>query len=150
MPIALCPELVALVACPADSPPNRARSAGSPRRGAIGVLAVLGLRARPGEVRVVNSYVLLEVLKGVVRSLGQAVEAAVKVARRDMAVGEQRGGGDGVVRREPVKRVGQHLAQRLSEFRISKEEEGVLASIIDEKGYVLVDDGNSGRQDHIL
>jgi hypothetical protein len=62
---------------------------------------------------VVHAYVLLEVLEGVVGSLGQAVEAAVKVARLDMAVGEESGRRNCVVGGEPVKRVGQHVVRRV-------------------------------------
>lgn len=113
--IALRPELVALVACAADSPPNGTGSAGSPRGRTVGVLAVLGLWSRPGEMGVVHAYVLLEVLEGIVGSLGEAVEAAVKVARLDMAVGEEGGRRNCVVGGEPVKRVGQHVVRR---FRV--------------------------------
>ena len=73
------------------------------------MLPVLRLRTRPGYVRV-HTDMLLELLKGVVRPLRHALEAVgVEVRVRDMAVGEESGGGDGVVWREPVERVRQHV-----------------------------------------
>lgn len=110
--ITLCPELVALVARPADPPPDGTCCAGDPRGRAVGMLPVFGLWARPSQMVVVHSYVLLELLQRVVGSLGETVEAGrVKVASWNMSIGEEGGGGDGVVRGEPVKRVGQHVAR---------------------------------------
>jgi len=45
--VALCPELVALIASPADSPPDGAGGTGGARR-SVGVLAVLGLGTGAG------------------------------------------------------------------------------------------------------
>jgi hypothetical protein len=58
---------------------------------------------------VVNSYMLLELLKGVVRPLGECVETSVEVTVRHMPVGHERGLRHGVVGGEPVKRIGHHL-----------------------------------------
>ena len=110
--IALCPQLVALVARPADSPPNGTSRTRRPRR-AIAVLPVLRLGPRPGHVRV-HTDVLLELLEGVVGALRHALEAAgVEMRVGGMAVGEESGGGDGMVWREPVERVGQHVVWRV-------------------------------------
>jgi len=68
--IALCPQLVALVAGPADSSPDGTGRPSLPRCGAVRVLTVLGLRPTPLEMWVVNSHVLLELLECVVRPLG--------------------------------------------------------------------------------
>jgi len=73
------------------------------------VLAVLLLRPAPLEMLVVNSYMLLELLEGVVRPLRKTIEAVMHVAVGNMAVGQQCGGGNLVVGREPVERIGQHL-----------------------------------------
>jgi hypothetical protein len=73
------------------------------------VLAVLGLWSAPLEMWVVDSYMLLELLEGIVGPLGHAIHAMVHVPVGNVAVGEQRGGGDGVVGRKPVKRIGKHL-----------------------------------------
>ena len=71
---------------------------------------MLRLGPWPGHVRV-HTDVLLELLEGVVGALRHAVEAAgVEMRVGDMAVGEESGGGDGVVWRKPVKRVRQHVA----------------------------------------
>ena len=67
--ITLGPELVALVASAADSPPDGAGSSRGPRGGSIRVLAVLGLLSRTSQVRVVYAYVLLEQLLCVVGAL---------------------------------------------------------------------------------
>jgi hypothetical protein len=72
--IALCSELVALVASPADSPSNGTCRTSTPGRRTIGMLPVmLGLRALPGEMGVVDSYVLLELLQRIVRPLCKSV-----------------------------------------------------------------------------
>src|SRR6187549_43864 len=90
--IALRPELVALVTSPADSPPDGASARRDPGSWSIWVLPVFVLRPRPREVRVVHSDVLLELLKGVVRALGQRVEArrvhmTIRVVVRHEGVG---------------------------------------------------------------
>ena len=122
--VALSAQLIALVAgaadAAADGPGRTATACGSVR-----VLAVLHLLAvtRAGEVRVavwvvrvvrvVDTDVLLQLLQGVVRALGEGVHAGgVHVCGRDMAVGEQRGGGDGVVGRKAVEWIGQHGEMR--------------------------------------
>lgn len=55
---------------------------------------------------------LLELLEGIVRSLGQSVQAGrMEVSPGNMAVtvGEKCVRRDGVIGREPMKRVGQHV-----------------------------------------
>lgn len=106
--IAFCPELVALIARPANSPPDGTSRTGRPR-GAVGVLPVLWLRPRPGHVRV-HADMLLELLKGVVRALRHALEAiGVEMRVGHMAIREEGGGRNGVVWGEPVERVRQHV-----------------------------------------
>jgi hypothetical protein len=73
------------------------------------VLAVFWLRAASLEMWVVDSYVLLELLEGVVRPLRKTVEAVVHVPVGNMAIRQQGGGGDGVVRGEAVEWIGKHL-----------------------------------------
>jgi len=59
------------------------------------MLPVLRLGSGPGEVRVMDADVLLELLEGVVRARGERVEPGrVKMAARNMAVGQQRVRGD--------------------------------------------------------
>ena len=101
--IALRPELVALITGSADSAPYGTGSPGSSRCRAVGVLPMLGLGARPRKVRVVDAYVLLKLLEGVVRALREGVQAAcVEVAARHMAVRHERCRRHGVVGGEPV------------------------------------------------
>ena len=79
--ITLCTKLVALVTSSADSPPDGTSRTGSPCGRAIWVLTVLGLRSWPSQMRVVNSYMLLELLQSIVRTLCKSVQAGgVKVA----------------------------------------------------------------------
>jgi len=97
--IAFCPQLVALITGSADSPPDRASGACHSGRGPVRVLPVFLLVPWPLHMRVVDRDVLLELLEGIVRPLGQAVEARGMhmgpwVA---MAIGEKGVGGDGVV-----------------------------------------------------
>lgn len=106
--IALCPELVALVTRPADSPADGARGTSGPRGTPVGMLAVLLLGPGAGEMGVVDADVLLELLEGVVGPLGKIVETAVvEVAVGHVPVGEEGVLGD-VVGGEAVERVGQH------------------------------------------
>lgn len=106
--IAFRPELVALIARPANSPPNGTSRARRPR-GTIGVLPMLRLRSGPAHVRV-HSDMLLELLKGVMGALRHALEAVgVEMRVGDMAVGEKGGGRNSMVWREPVKRIRQHV-----------------------------------------
>jgi hypothetical protein len=100
--IALCPELVALVAGSADSPPDGTGRASSPGSRAVRVLPVLRLRTRPGQVRVLHANMLLELLEGVVRSLGKRVQPVVHMSLWYVAIGHQGGRGNGVVWRETV------------------------------------------------
>ena len=52
---------------------------------------MLVLRARPGEVRIMDAYVLLQLLESVVRSRSQGIEpGSVHVASGNVAVGQQR------------------------------------------------------------
>lgn len=70
---------------------------------------MLWLRPGPGEVRVVNAHVLLELLESVVRTGRQGVESrGVEVAGGNMAVGQESGRGD-VVGGKAVERIRQHL-----------------------------------------
>ena len=105
--IAFRPELVALIARPANSPPNRTSRARRPR-GTIGVLPMLWLRPRPAHVRV-HSDMLLKLLEGVVGALRHALEAVVEMRAGNMAVGEESGGRNSMVWREPMKRIRQHV-----------------------------------------
>lgn len=57
--ITLRPELVTLIAGPADPPPDGARRAGGSASWPIRVLAVLLLWTRPGQMWVVDSDMLL-------------------------------------------------------------------------------------------
>lgn len=85
--VAFCSELVALITSSADPPPNGACCSCCPCGGSVWMLSVFWLRPRPGEVWVVNSYMLLKLLESVV-CWGQAVESsAVEVSGRHMAVG---------------------------------------------------------------
>ena len=107
--IAFGPELIALIASSADPPADGTGGARGPCW-TVGMLPVLLLRPGARKMRVVDAYVLLELLQGVVGALGEGVEASrVEVGRLDMAVGEESRGGDRMVGREPVERVGQHL-----------------------------------------
>lgn len=106
--VAFCPELVALIAGPANSPPNRTSCTRRPR-GTIGVLPVLLLRPRPAHVRV-HADMLLELLKGVVGGLRHTLEpVGVEVRVGDMAVREEGGRRNSMVWRKPVKRIRQHV-----------------------------------------
>ena len=73
--IAFRPQLVALVTGSADPPPDRASGARNSGSGPVRVLAVLLLVPWPLHVRVMDRDVLLELLKGIMRPLSQAVEA---------------------------------------------------------------------------
>ena len=64
--IAFRPQLVTLIARPADPPPNRPCCPGRSSGGPIWMLPVLWLRPSPGEVRVMDADVLLELLEGIV------------------------------------------------------------------------------------
>lgn len=68
LPVTLGPQLVALVACSADSPPNWAGRSGGSATGSIGVLPVLWLTPGPGNVWAVDANLLLELLKGIMRA----------------------------------------------------------------------------------
>lgn len=57
--IALGSELVALVTGSADSPSDRTRGAGRPASWTVRMLPVLVLGTRPGEMWIVDTYVLL-------------------------------------------------------------------------------------------
>lgn len=70
---------------------------------------MLRLRPTPGEVRVVDAHVLLELLESVVRTGCQGVEArGVEVAGGNVAVGQESVRGD-VVGGEAVERIRQHV-----------------------------------------
>lgn len=111
--VALCTQLVALITSTADTAADGAGRTTTTCR-SVRVLAMLHLLAVWASkvrvaVRVVDTDVLLQLLQGVVRALGEGVHAGcMHVSGRDMAVGEQRRGGDGVVGRKAVERVGQH------------------------------------------
>ena len=83
LPITFRPELVTLVASPADSPPNRASGPGCSCGGTrIGMLSVFLLRCAR-QVRRVHPYVLLEVLKRILRSMAEGIQAGgVKMTGR--------------------------------------------------------------------
>lgn len=92
LPITFCSELVALIAGPADSPADGARGAIAcrpatawPRR--VGVLTMLTIMASVNLAILMNIDVLLELLEGVLRSVGQGVEAGVHVIRGQVPVG---------------------------------------------------------------
>lgn len=68
--VALGPKLVALITSPANSPPNGTRSAGSPGSRTIRVLPMFWLWPCAGEMRVVDTDMLLELLKSVVGARG--------------------------------------------------------------------------------
>lgn len=107
--IALCAELIALVASSADPPTDGTGVTRGPCW-TVGMLPVLLLGPGAREMRVVNAYVLLKLLQGVVGALGEGVEASrVEMGGLDMAVGKESRGGHRMVGREPVERVGQHL-----------------------------------------
>jgi hypothetical protein len=67
--VALGPQLVTLVTGSADAPSDGPSSSCCPGGGPIGMLSVLGLRPWSRQVWVVDAYVLLELLQGVVRAL---------------------------------------------------------------------------------
>lgn len=74
------------------------------------MLPVFSLGTGADQVLVVCSYMLLEVLKGVVRTLRQPVQSRwMDVAWRNMAVRKERRGRQRVVWRESVKRIRQHF-----------------------------------------
>lgn len=75
------------------------------------MLPVLLLRAWPGHVRV-HADMLLELLKGVVRTLGNTLKARVEVRVGDMTVREEGGGRYGVIRRKAMERIRQHVVRR--------------------------------------
>lgn len=110
--IALGPELVALVAGPADSPPDGPGHARGPRAGPVGVLAVLlGLGPLPDQVGRVDAHLLLEVLERVVGALGKRLEPGrvqVPTGQVGRRLREERARWQGVVWRVSVQRVGQH------------------------------------------
>lgn len=85
------PQLVALIAGPADPPPNRSGRPRRPGGRSIRMLPMLWLRAGPSKVGVMNADMLLELLESVVRARGERVKSCcVKVAARNMAVRQQR------------------------------------------------------------
>ena len=110
LPVALGPQLVALVTGAADPSSDGTSHSRYACGRSVWMLAVLHLLVSwPSQVRVVNTDMLLELLQSVVGALGKSVEAGcVDVARGNVPVGEQRCRGDGVVWREAVERVGQH------------------------------------------
>jgi hypothetical protein len=118
--VALGPQLVALVAGAADPPADGPRGAGAAEgaagvrgRSAVRVLAVTGV-LRGAELGVlVGVDLLLELLEGVLGAVGQGVEAGAVQVAGGRVVGQHVAGGEGVVGREAVQRVGQHLEGRV-------------------------------------
>lgn len=73
---------------------------------------MLRLRRPASEMRVgaVRPYVVLELLQGIVRVGRKRVKpVGVRMAVRDVCVGEEGAGLHAVIGRESVERVGQHL-----------------------------------------
>lgn len=63
------------------------------------MLSVLALRSGMRQMRIVDADLLLEVLEGIVWPLGQSLEPGVlHMICRDMAAGQKRGRGKGMVR----------------------------------------------------
>jgi hypothetical protein len=85
--VAFCSQLVALVTCSANSPPDRACCSCCSRGGSIRVLSVLLLRPCPGEMWIVNSYVLLKLLESVMRWRHTVESTAVEMTGRHVAIG---------------------------------------------------------------
>ncbi len=109
--VTLGPELVALVASPAYPATDGAGSSGSTGGRAVRVLAVLRLWARARKVRVVHTDMLLQLLEGVVRALGEGIQTGgMHVAGLHVAIGQECGRRQGVVGGEAVERIGQHRA----------------------------------------
>ncbi len=114
LPITFCPELIALVAGSANPPANWARGTIA-RRPAItwpwpvGVLTMLIIMASVNLTILMNIDVLLELLEGVLRSVGQGMEARMHVVRGQMPIRHHAIRGQGIVCREPVKGVRKHL-----------------------------------------
>lgn len=73
------------------------------------MLSVFSLWASARQMGVVNANMLLQMLKGVVRSLGQSFESRVlHVVGRHMPIRQESRGRERMVRGESMKRVGQH------------------------------------------
>lgn len=114
--IAFCSELVALITSSADSSsdwPRRSLPIGSSvcQARPIRMLAVFVVVISVNLGVLVNIDLMLELLEGVLRAVCECVQARVHVIRRNM-LREHAAGGQGVVRRKPVKRVGKHVGGR--------------------------------------
>jgi hypothetical protein len=84
--VALCPQLIALVAGTADAPANRPRNSSGAWSWCVGMLPLLVLRAAAGHVRIVNADVLLKLLlEGI--PLGHVVHAGRGKAVSRMPLG---------------------------------------------------------------
>jgi hypothetical protein len=113
--ITLGPQLIALITGSADPPSNGARGSGAVhcpaagRAGSIvGMLAMPGMRA-PELRALVDVPLLLKLLEGVLGAVGQGVQAGAVEVPRGRVVGQHVARGEGVVGREAVQRVGEHL-----------------------------------------
>lgn len=113
LPITFCSELVALVAGPANPPANWARGTIA-RQPAIawpwpvGVLTMLIIMASVNLAILMNIDVVLKLLEGVLRSVGQGMEARMHVIRGQMPIRHHAIRWQGIVGREPVKGIRKH------------------------------------------
>jgi hypothetical protein len=113
LPITFCSELVALVAGSANSPANGARVTIA-RRPAIdwpwpvGVLTMLIIMVPVNLTILMNIDVLLKLLEGVLRSVGQSMEARMHMTRGQMPIRHHAIRWQGIIGREPVKGIRKH------------------------------------------
>lgn len=112
--IALGPQLVALITGPANAASNGPRGAGPvegpPIGGAGAIVRVLTMPGVLIPVRgaLVDVDLLLQLLEGVLGTVGEGIQAGAVEVARGVVVREHVVGGKGVVGREAVQRVGQH------------------------------------------
>lgn len=96
--IAFRPQLIALIASPADPPPDLPIGPRRPTAGTVGLVSLLGAWSRSRQLRVGGADVLVELVNAVLRMLRKRVEVVV-VHRvlRHMIVGYDAGRGEVLV-----------------------------------------------------
>jgi hypothetical protein len=113
--ITLGPQLVALITGPANPASNGSTSAGTIDGPSIGgASSIVRMLAMPGVLipilgALVDVDMLLELLQGVLGAVGEGIKAGAMEVARGVVVREHVVRGKGVVGREAVQRVREHL-----------------------------------------
>lgn len=103
LPVTFRPKLVTLIACSTDSSADGSRGTWCSCTGSIRVLTMLVLGPGTGKMRVVYSYMLLYLLKRVMRTWGECVHpGCMGMTVLDVGVGEERVGWHAMIWRETV------------------------------------------------